>query len=45
LRQTPPPQAGRSYWMTFSNKGRRVARGDRVDVVIGPFRANNLVVD
>jgi hypothetical protein len=45
LRQTPTPQAGRSYWMTFSNKGRRVARGDRVDVVIGPFKANNLVVD
>lgn len=45
LRQAVPPQAGRSYWMTFSNKGRRVARGDRVDVVIGQFRANNLVVD
>lgn len=45
LRQTPAPAAGRSYWMTFSNKGRRVARGDRVDVVIGPFRASNLVVD
>ena len=45
LRQTPAPVAGRSYWMTFSNKGRRVARGDRVDVLIGPFRANNLVVD
>ncbi len=45
LRQTPTPVAGRSYWMTFSNKGRRVARGDRVDVVIGPFRANNVVVD
>ena len=45
LRQTSAPEAGRSYWMTFSNKGRRVNRGDRVDVVIGPFRANNLVVD
>ena len=45
LRQSAPPQAGRSYWMTFSNKGRRVARGDRVDVVIGTFRASNLVVD
>ncbi len=45
LRQTSTPEAGRSYWMTFSNKGRHVARGDRVDVVIGPFRANNLVVD
>lgn len=45
LRQTSDQQAGRSYWMTFSNKGRYVARGDRVDVVIGAFRANNLVVD
>lgn len=45
LRQSTTPEAGRSYWMTFSNKGRRVARGDRVDVVIGPFKASNLVVD
>lgn len=45
LRQTSTPEAGRSYWVTFSNKGRRVKRGDRVDVVIGQFRANNLVVD
>ena len=45
LRQTSAPEAGRSYWMTFSNKGRHVARGDRVDVVIGSFRASNLVVD
>ncbi|HUO94923.1 MAG TPA: hypothetical protein VMT92_01715 [Steroidobacteraceae bacterium] len=45
LRQSAAPEAGRSYWMAFSNKGRRVARGDRVDVVIGTFRASNLVVD
>jgi hypothetical protein len=45
LRQSGAPEAGRAYWMTFSNKGRRVARGDRVDVVIGTFRASNLVVD
>jgi hypothetical protein len=45
LRQSTAPVAGRSYWMTFSNKGRRVARGHRVDVVIGPFKASNLVVD
>jgi len=23
LRQTATPEAGKSYWMTFSNKGRR----------------------
>ena len=45
LRQSAPPEAGKSYWMAFSNKGRVVKRGDRVDVVIGPFRAENLVVD
>ena len=45
LRQTSAPESGRSYWVTFSNKGRRVKRGDRVDVVIGQFKANNLVVD
>ena len=45
LRQTSTPVADRSYWMTFSNKGHRVKRGDRVDVVIGQFQAKNLVVD
>jgi hypothetical protein len=45
LRQTSTAESGRSYWMTFSNKGRHVKRGDRVDVVIGPFQAKNLVVD
>lgn len=45
LRQASPPEAGRSYWMAFSNKGRIVKRGDRVDVVIGKFRAEGLVVD
>lgn len=45
LRQTTPPEAGRSYWMTFSNVGRRVKPGDRVNVVIGAFRAENLVVE
>ena len=45
LRQSQSPEAGRSYWMAFSNKGRIVKRGDRVAVVVGPFRAENLVVD
>ncbi len=45
LRQSAPPEAGKAYWMTFSNVGRRVKRGDRVNVVIGTFRAENLVVD
>lgn len=45
LRQTQPPEAGKSYWMAFSNKGRMVKRGDRVDVVVGTFHAQGLVVD
>jgi hypothetical protein len=45
LRQSSTPEAGKSYWMAFSNKGRMVKRGDHVDVVIGAFRAENLVVD
>lgn len=45
LRQSSTPEAGRSYWMAFSNKGRLVKRGDHVDVVIGSFRAQGLVVD
>ena len=45
LRQSAPPEEGKSYWMAFSNKGRKVKRGDRVSVVIGEFRAEGLSVD
>jgi hypothetical protein len=45
LRQAVPPEAGKQYWMLFSNKGGYVKRGDRVSVVIGSFRADGLVVD
>src|SRR6267143_577278 len=45
LRQTGTPEAGKAYWMAFSNKGRPVKKGDHVDVVIGQFRAQGLVVD
>lgn len=45
LRQSSTPEQGRSYWMAFSNKGRLVKRGDHVDVVIGPFRAQGLLVE
>ncbi len=45
LRQSSPPEAGKEYWMLFSNKGGYVKRGDRVNVVIGKFRAEGLVVD
>lgn len=45
LRQSSAPEAGKTYWMAFSNPGRRVKRGDRVDVVIGRFQAIGLVVE
>ncbi len=45
LRQSGTPEAGKSYWMAFSNKGRLVKRGDRVNVVIGQFRAEGLMVE
>jgi hypothetical protein len=45
LRQSSTPEAGKSYWMAFSNSGRLVKRGDRVDVVIGQFHAKGLLVE
>ena len=45
LRQSSTPIAGKSYWMAFSNAGRRVKPGDRVSIEIGTFRAINLAVE
>jgi len=45
LRQSSAPIAGKTYWMAFSNSGRRVRQGDRVSVDIGQFHAINLVVE
>ena len=46
LRQAPHDvEAGKSYWMAFSNSGRLVKPGDRVDVVIGNFHARGLLVE
>jgi hypothetical protein len=45
LRQSGPPTVGKSYWIAFSNSGRRVRPGHRVDVEIGNFRAQGLVVE
>jgi hypothetical protein len=44
LRQSSAPEAGKAYWMAFSNKGRYVKPGHRVNVVIGSFRADGLIV-
>src|SRR5258708_9363366 len=45
LRQMSTPVEGKSYWMAFSNSGRLVRPGDRVNVVIGQFHADNLEVE
>ena len=45
LRQTNTPEAGRFYWMAFSNPHRDVKKGARVNVVIGQFHADGLVVE
>lgn len=45
LRQSGAPEVGKSYWMAFSNPRRTVRRGDRVNVVIGQFHADGLVVE
>jgi len=45
LRQTAKPENGREYWMAFSNKGKFIKPGSRVDIVIGSFRINDLVVE
>lgn len=45
LRQGGPPVAGKEYWMVFSNKGNLVRAGDRVNVIIGSFRADGLTVE
>lgn len=44
LRNTNMPKEGRIYWMFFGNQG-LVKAGDKVSVVIGDFRAENLVID
>ena len=45
LRNSNIPQAGKIYWMFFGNAGNLVKPGDKVTVVIGEFRTENLVVE
>jgi hypothetical protein len=45
LRQTGALKAGQEYWVTFSNKGNLVKPGDRVNVIIGRFHADGLLVE
>jgi len=45
LRTSDPPKEGITYWMFFANPGRYMKPGDKVTVVIGDFRAENLTVE
>jgi hypothetical protein len=45
LRQMSTPVAGKSYWMAFSNSGRKVKSGHHVIVQIGHFHADGLIVE
>jgi hypothetical protein len=45
LRQVTEPQAGREYWIIFSNPRKLVRPGNRVDVVAGPLRVSGLYVE
>jgi len=45
LRQTTTPEANRVYFMNFGNANQIVRHGSKVDVVIGGFHAEGLVVD
>ena len=45
LRQSSNVEEGRVYWMVFSNKERLVKPGTRVDVRIGQFLGQGLLVE
>jgi hypothetical protein len=45
MRVKSAPEAGLTYSMAFSNPGRVVKPGDRVNVVIGQFHVDGLVVE
>ena len=45
LRNSNMPQNDRIYWMFFGNGGKLVKPGDKITVVIGDFRVEDLVVE
>lgn len=45
LRQAMGQEAGKEYWMAFSNRGQIVKPGDRVNVTIGSFHADGIRVE
>jgi hypothetical protein len=45
MRTTRPPKQDKNYFIIFVNPGRYVKQGNKVTVVIGDFRAENLIVE
>ena len=45
LRNSNIPQEGKIYWMFFGNAGNLVKAGDKVTVVIGELRVEDLIVE
>jgi hypothetical protein len=45
LRQTGEAEVGKAYWMVFSNKGKFVKPGDRVNVIVGTYHIDGLMVE
>lgn len=45
LRSTYEPEANRVYGILFGNTYKRLKRGEKVTVVIGDFRAENLTLE
>jgi hypothetical protein len=42
---TVSPKKGRQYTILFSNLGKAIKKGDKVSVIIGKFKVQNLVVE
>ena len=45
LRSTRKPESDRNYFMLFANPGQFIKKGNKVTVVMGDFKAENLVVE
>lgn len=45
LRQTPMPTEGRTYFIIFGNANKIVQRGNRVNIEIGSFIADEMIVE
>ena len=44
LRNSNPPKDDHVYWMFFANPGQLVKQGEHVNIEIGEFLVENLVV-